>query len=49
VIPDQLEKGHIAVAAVKKYFPTTEHVSELIDEQFKVLKNHQHANYFVEV
>lgn len=48
-IPQQLEKGHIAVAAVKKFFPVSEHVNELMDEEFKTLVSHKPANYFVEV
>lgn len=48
-IPQQLEKGHIAVAAVKKFFPVSEHVNELMSEEFKTLIEHKPANYFVEV
>lgn len=48
-IPQQLEKGHVTVAAVKKFFPVSEHVGELMSEEFSTLVNHQAANYFVEV
>lgn len=48
-IPQQLEKGHIAVAAVKKFFPVSDHVNELMEEEFKTLIDHKPANYFVEV
>lgn len=48
-IPEQLELGNIAVAAVKRYITTSEHVNELISEQFSTLKTHEAAQYFVEV
>jgi pyrophosphate--fructose-6-phosphate 1-phosphotransferase len=48
-IPQQFEKGHITVSAVKKYFAQDQHAKELIDEQLPLLKQHQKGNYFVEV
>lgn len=48
-IPQQLEKGDITVTAVKKQFPVSEHVGELMREEFATLVKHQPANYFVEV
>lgn len=37
------------MTAVKKYFPTSEHAKELIDEQLPHLRDHAAGNYFVEV
>lgn len=48
-IPEQLEKGLVGVAAVKKFFAQTGHVDELISEQLPKLSHHTSANYFVEV
>lgn len=48
-IPEQLERGNISVAAVKKFSAVSEHVSEVMKDQFKTLLGHRNAHYFVEV
>ena len=47
-IPSQLEKGNIKLAGIKKYFPLTEEIDELMAEQFPILQQYKHACYFVE-
>lgn len=47
-IPTQLEKGTIKLAGIKKYFPVTEEIEDLMNEQFSILQQNKHACYFVE-
>jgi len=44
-----LEKGNVKVAGIKKYYPATEQVRQMIDERFTALSNYSHATHFVEV
>lgn len=48
-IPEMFSKGQFSCAGTKKGFPSTQLVSSKLDDNFPALKNHQEANYFVEI
>jgi hypothetical protein len=47
-IPSQLEKGKIRLAGIKKYFPLTDQIEQVIGEQFPDLSKLSQGTYFVE-
>lgn len=48
-IPEQLQRGDVRMAAIKKYFPITEEARLLMEQQLPQLVKDSSSDYFVEM